>query len=319
VAVSARSLAPTRTQVLLAFLAVYVLWGSSYISIRLAIESVPPFLMSGTRNLIAGMILATWALSRGAPRPRAIEIRATAVTGLFMLCLGNGTVTWGEKFTASGRVALIVAMTPVWFVLIEWLRPGGTRPSKTLMTGLAIGASGVALLVGADALSGTHGTTATIAELVVLCGSLSWALGSMYSRHAPLPESSALASAMQMMFAGFYLVTFGAVSGETQAFHLADVTSRSWIAFAYLVAGPSLIGYSAFVWLLKVSTPAKVGTYGYVNPVIAVFLGWLIAGEAVTSRMITATCVIVAGVALITFARTPQPAAREPEPEGEHA
>ncbi|MBI3790798.1 MAG: EamA family transporter [Gemmatimonadetes bacterium] len=311
--------APTRAQVLMAFIAVYVLWGSSYISIRVAIESIPPFLMSGARNVIAGILLSAFALLRGAERPRGIEVRATAVTGLLMLCLGNGTVTWGEKFTASGRVALIVSMTPVWFVLIEWLRPGGTRPSRMLMTGLAIGATGVALLVGADAISGTHGAAATTAELVVLGGSLSWAIGSMYSRHAPLPASSGLASALQMMFAGSYLVAFGLASGEAATFHLAQVTTRSAIAFTYLVAGPSLIGYSAFVWLLKVSTPAKVGTYGYVNPVIAVFLGWLVIGEAVTPRMIAATCVIVAGVALITFARAPQPASREPEPEGEHA
>ena len=315
----ARATAPTRTKVLLAFLAVYVLWGSSYISIRVAIESIPPFLMSGTRNVLAGLLLGGWAFSRGAVRPSAPEIRATAVTGLLMLCLGNGSVTWGEMFTASGRVALIVSMTPVWFVLIEWLRPGGTRPSRMLMTGLTIGASGVALLVGADALSGKHDAAATVAELIVLGGSLSWALGSMYSRHVPLPESNAVASTLQMMFAGSYLVAFGMLRGEWNSFHVEQVTTRSLVAFVYLVLGPSIIGYSAFTWLLKVSTPAKVGTYGYVNPVIAVFLGWLVIGEEVTSRMIAATLVIVAGVALITWARTPQPATREPEPESEHA
>ncbi len=310
---------PTKTQVLLAFLAVYVLWGSSYISIRVAIESIPPFLMSGTRNVLAGVVLGLWAFKSDAPRPRAIEIRATALTGLLMLCLGNGSVTWGEMFTASGRVALIVSMTPVWFVLIEWLRPGGTRPSPLLLTGLAIGASGVALLVGADAISGTHAPGALIAEVIVLSGSLSWALGSMYSRHAPLPQSNAVASALQMIFAGSYLIAFGGLRGEWSAFHWAQVTPRSMVAFTYLVLGPSIIGYSAFTWLLKVSTPAKVSTYGFVNPVIAVFLGWLVVGEEVTSRMITATLVIVAGVALITWARTPQPAPLEPEPESEHA
>ena len=310
---------PARSKVILAFLAVYVLWGSSYISIRLAIESVPPFLMSGGRMLVAGLLLGAWALARGAPRPRAVEVRATAVTGLFMLCLGNGSVTWGEKFTASGRVALIVAMTPVWFVLIEWLRRGGTRPSMTLLGGLAIGASGVALLVGADAMSGVHAPGALLAELIVLGGSLSWALGSMYSRHAPLPESSAMASALQMLFAGTYLGAFGVARGEWATFQVETVTMRSAVALAYLVAGPSLIGYSAYVWLLKVSTPAKVGTYGYVNPMIAVFLGWLVVGEEVTGRMILAAAVIVTGVALITFGRTPHPAPREPEPESEHA
>lgn len=310
---------PARTQVLLAFLAVYILWGSSYISIRLAIESMPPFLMSGSRMVIAGLLLVGWAMAQRTPRPTFTQVRATAVTGLFMLCLGNGSVTWGEKFTASGRVALIVAMTPVWFVVIEWLRPGGTRPSGALIGGLAIGASGVALLVGADAVSGTHAPGALLAEVIVLGGSLSWALGSMYSRHAPLPESSVMASALQMLFAGIYLALFGLLRGEWSSFHVGDVTLRSWGALGYLIAGPSLIGYSAYVWLLRVSTPAKVGTYGYVNPMIAVFLGWLIAGEEVSGRMITAALVIVIGVALITFARTSHQAPLEPEPESEHA
>lgn len=310
---------PSRTQVLLAFLAVYVLWGSSYIAIRVAIESVPPFLMAGGRNLVAGTLLGLWAFGRGRARVTRTEVGATAITGLLMLCLGNGTVTWGEKYTASGRVALIVSMTPVWFVLIEWLRPGGTRPSRLLLTGLAIGASGVALLVGADALSGTHDRFATLAELVVLGGSLSWALGSMWSRQAPLPRENAVASSLQMMFAGSYLLAFGLLRGEWADFHLAAITPRSWVALVYLVLGPSIIGYSAFTWLLKNTTPARAGTYGYVNPVIAVFLGWLIADEAVTGRMVLATAIIISGVALITFARAPQPAPREPEPEAEHA
>ncbi len=315
----AQTATPTRTQLVLAFLSVYVLWGSSYLAIRIAIESMPAFLMVGTRLLVAGGLLCGWALWRGAPRPRGIEVGATAVTGLLMLCIGNGSVTWGEQFTASGRVALIVSMTPVWFVLIEWLRPGGVRPSVKLLTGLAVGASGVVLLVGADALHGVHAPGALLAEVVVLCGSLSWALGSMYSRHAPLPESSALASGLQMLFAGLYLTIAGTVRGEIASFHAADVTTRSLVALVYLVAGPSLIGYTAYVWLLKVSTPVLVGTYGYVNPMIAVFLGWLVLGEAVTSRMFAAAAVIVVGVALITLARTPQAAPREPEPEAEHA
>lgn len=311
--------AAPRSRVILAFLAVYLVWGSSYLAIRTAIESVPPFLMSGARMFTAGVLLAAWALARGAPRPRGVELRATAVTGFLMLCIGNGTVTWAEQYTASGRVALIVAMTPVWFVLIEWLRPGGTRPSATLITGLTIGASGVALLVGADAFGGTHQAIAVLAEVAVLFGSLSWATGSMYSRHATLPESSAMASALQMLFASAFLGVAGVARGEMTSFHVDAVTARSAIAFVYLVAGPSIVGYSAFVWLLKVSTPAKVGTYGYVNPMIAVLLGWALAGEPISQRMIVATAVIVVGVALITFGRSAPPPSREPEPESEHA
>ena len=294
--------APARSRVVLAFLAVYVLWGSSYLGIAFAIESLPPFLMAGSRMLVAGLILTTWAAARGAVRPTAPEMRSCALLGLLMLCGGNGAVTFAELTSASGRVALIVAMTPVWFVLIEWLRPGGTRPTGLVVTGLVIGAAGVALLVGPGAFGGSS-RAAVIGELVVVVGTLSWAAGSMYSRHTPLPPSSMLANGLQMLWAGVFLGAFGLLHGDWGALDMAHVTTKSWAGMVYLILFPSIIGYSAYMWILKVSTPAKVGTYAYVNPVVAVALGWSLAGEAVTGRMLAAAAVIVLGVALVTWGK----------------
>ena len=311
--------APARSAVVLAFLAVYVLWGSSYLGIAWAIASIPPFLMAGSRMFVAGVILTAWAASRGAVRPSAREMRSCAILGLLMLCVGNGAVTFAELTSASGRVALIVAMTPVWFVLIEWLRPGGTRPTGLVVTGLLTGATGVALLVGPDAFGGSSAAVVT-GELVVLAGTLSWAAGSMFARHTPLPQSSALASGLQMLWAGLFLATFGLLRGEWTALDVAHITTRSWVGVVWLVLFPSLIGYSAYTWILKVSTPAKVGTYAYVNPVVAVALGWAFANEPVTGRMLAAAAVIVAGVALITWGKSVRAAAATDEVlEAEHA
>ena len=302
----------------LAFLAVYVLWGSSYLGIAWAIQSLPPFLMAGSRMFVAGVILTAWAAWRGAARPSGPEMRSSVLLGLLMLCIGNGAVTYAELTSASGRVALIVAMTPVWFVLIEWLRPGGTRPTVLVVIGLLLGAAGVALLVGPDAMGGSS-VAVVSGELIVIAGTFSWAAGSMYSRHTPLPRSSALASGLQMLWAGVFLLAFGTVRGEWATLDLPHVTMRSWGGLVYLVLFPSLIGYSAYTWILKVSTPAKVGTYAYVNPVVAVALGWALAGEALTGRMLGAATVIVAGVAMITWGRSGRPVSRAPEPEAEHA
>jgi drug/metabolite transporter (DMT)-like permease len=307
--------AAARGKVILAFAAVYVIWGSSFLGIRFAIESLPPFLMAALRFGLAGVTLTIASLLLGATRPTRRELRSTALIGALTLFLGNGAVVFAEQFSASGRVALLVTMTPIWFVVLEWLRPGGHRPRAMVVVGLALGLVGVVILFGPEAIAPTD-RRAVIGELIVMGGSLTWASGSMYSRHAPLPRSSALASGLQMAFGSLCFLGVAAGRGEFATFHVASVTPRSWIALAYLATCGSIVGYSAYVWLLQVSTPARVGTYAYVNPIVAVFLGWAFAGEAVTLRMLFAAAVIVAGVAMITAARsTPPPAAGEDEAE----
>ena len=303
--------APARSKVILAFAAVYVIWGSSFLGIRYAIESLPPFLMAALRFGTAGVALTIAALWLGAARPTRRELWSTAQIGALTLFLGNGAVVFAEQFSASGRVALLVTMTPIWFVVLEWLRPQGQRPRAMVVLGLALGLIGVVILFGPEAIAPTD-RQAVIGEAIVLLGSLAWASGSIYSRHAPLPRSSLLASGLQMTFGSLCFVAVAAARGEFTSLHLASVTARSWIALAYLATCGSIIGYSAYVWLLQVSTPALVGTYAYVNPIVAVFLGWAFAGEPVSLRMLFAAAVIISGVAMITAARsTPVPAAGE--------
>jgi drug/metabolite transporter (DMT)-like permease len=295
---------PSRAKVLLAFAAVYVIWGSTYLAILFAIETLPGFLMAGVRFMIAGGLLLGWAYLRGAGRPGPGHWKAAAVVGVLLLLGGNGGVVWAEQRVPSGVAALLVAMVPGWMVLVDWLRPGGVRPDRQVVLGLALGLVGLAWLVGPDTLMG-GGRVDGLGALVLALASLSWAIGSIYSRHSPAPSSPLLAIGMQQFAGGVALVIFGVLAGDLGRLDLAGVSTRSTLALIYLIIFGSIIGYSAYMWLLRVSTPARVSTYAYVNPVVAVLLGWALAGEALTARVGVAAAVIVAGVALITLARRP--------------
>lgn len=294
---------PTRTKVILAFAAVYVIWGSTYLAILYAIDTLPPFIMAGTRFVLAGALLYAWARSRGVASPTRMQWTACAVAGLLMLMGGNGAVVWAEQRVASGVAALLVAIVPCWMVLLEWLR-GGMQPTRRIIAGLALGLLGLALLVGPEALIG-GGRVDAIGAIVLVFGGLAWAAGSLYSRGRKLPAPR-IATAAQMLTGGAGLLALGSLTGEWARLDPAAVSARSLLALLYLVVFGSLIAFSAYVWLLRVSTPAKVSTYAYVNPVVAVLLGWTFAGEALTWRMIVASAVIVTGVALITISRKPE-------------
>lgn len=292
---------PTRARVLLAFAAVYVIWGSTYLAILFAIETLPGFLMAGVRFVVAGALLLGWAWWRGAARPRPEHWKAAAVVGALLLLGGNGGVVWAEQRVPSGVAALLVAMVPGWMVLVEWLRPRGTRPTRQVVFGLVLGLLGLAWLVGPDALMG-GGRVDGLGAAVLALASLSWAIGSIYSRHSPSPESPLVAIGMQQFAGGVALLLFGVLAGDVGRLDLAAVSTKSLLAVLYLIVFGSIIGFSAYMWLLRVSTPAKVSTYAYVNPVVAVLLGWALAGEVLTARIGVAAAVIVAGVALITLA-----------------
>lgn len=285
-------------QEILAFAAVYVFWGSTFLFIRFAVETIPPFVMSGGRFVLAGTLLYAVARARGAAPATRRQWRDAAVVGVLLMVLGNGAVVWSERRIASGVAALLVAAAPFWFALIEWLRPGGRRPTLAVTAGLVAGLTGIALLVGPARL----GTAPVdpIAALVVLAGTVCWAAGSMYSRHADRPDSPLLGTAMNMLIGGAVLLALAGASGELAAFEPARVTPRSALSVVYLVVFGSLIAFSAYVWLLRVSTPARVATYAYVNPVVAVLLGWLVAGEPLTTRMLAAMAIILGSVALMT-------------------
>jgi drug/metabolite transporter (DMT)-like permease len=304
---STHSAPPGRTKLILAFAAVYVIWGSTYLAILYAIETLPPFLMAGTRFVVAGALLYLWARSRGLAAPTRTQWLACAGAGLLMLMGGNGAVVWAEQRVPSGVAALLVAIVPCWMVLLDWLR-GGMRPTPQVVAGLVLGLLGLALLVGPEALIG-GGRVDTLGAIVLVVGGLSWAAGSLYSRGRKLPRPR-IATAAQMLAGGAGLLVLGTMTGEWTRIDPAAISTRSLLALLYLVVFGSLIAFSAYVWLLRVSTPAKVSTYAYVNPIVAVLLGWTFAGEALTWRMIVAAAVIVTGVALITLQRrTPHAAA----------
>lgn len=296
------TLAPSRFAVLTAFAIVYVIWGSTFLAILFAIQTLPPFLMASARFLVAGSLLYAWSrLVNGAAAPSWENWRATAMVGALLLLGGNGLLVWSEQRIPSGVAALLVGTVPCFMVLIDWLRPGGSRPTGLVVAGLLLGVLGLAWLVGPDRLLG-GGRADLIGAVVVVLGSFSWALGSVYSRHAATPASPFLSTAMQMLGGGAALLVLSVSLGEPWAFEASAVSLRSVLGLLYLIVLGSIVAFSAYIWLLRVSTPTRVSTYAYVNPVIAVLLGWALAGEALTARMLVAATVIVSGVALITLA-----------------
>jgi drug/metabolite transporter (DMT)-like permease len=290
-----------RTRLILAFGAVYVIWGSTYLAIVFAIQTMPPLLMASARFLIAGGALYCWARFRGAPAPRPVQWGWTTLLGALFFLVGNGTVVWVEQRLPSGLTALIVAMVAVWTALVEWVRPGGSRPSGMVLSGIIMGFLGVAMLV---LPGGGHQSGVDLTAVVLLMSScLCWAFASVFSRKADLPASSPLTSGMEMLTGGVLLFGAGLIAGEGGQVNLEAVTLKSWLSFGYLVVFGSLIGFTCFAWLLKVATPNKVATYGYVNPMVAMFLGWALGGESLSTTSLVASLVIVLSVVLIITGR----------------
>lgn len=296
----------SRLRLLAAFSAVYVIWGSTYLGIRIAIESFPPLLMAGTRHLIAGALLYPLVRKRTGIVPNAANWRACALIGFLLLFCGNGGVSWAEQIVPSGIAALLVATVSLWMVLIEWMRPGGARPGPRVFAGLALGFVGLALLVGPANLGGS-GRVNLAGAGVLFLASLCWATGSVFSKHIALPRSPLLAVAMQSLTGGLFLWIAGLLSGEGAGFALSRISLRSALALGYLILFGSWVGFTAYNYLLKATTPARVGTYAFVNPVVALFLGWAFAGEAMTLRTFGAAAVILTAVVLVITAPHPAP------------
>lgn len=300
---------PSRTALVLAFAAIYLIWGSTYLGIRVAVETMPPFLMAGARFLIAGTILFTFLKLRGAAWPTAAQWRANAIIGSFLLLGGNGLVVWAEQTVPSGVTALIIGVGPLFIVLTEWAWPGGSRPTAMTMGALLLGFAGVAWLAAPWEHS-EHGALNLSGVIAILVGSFFWAIGSIYTRHSKNGADPFVASALQMLGGGAGLMVVATLHDDFGRLDFASIAPRAWGAFVYLIAAGSLVGFSTFVWLMKNSTPARVSTFAYVNPVVAVFLGWLLLDEPVNSRTVVASAIIVAAVAIITVQKSrPAPAA----------
>jgi drug/metabolite transporter (DMT)-like permease len=299
---SARPHQHSRSRVIAAFVAVYIVWGSTYLAIRYAVETIPPFLMVGTRFLVSGAILYAWSRWRGAGRPTRAQWRDAFVTGVLLLCCGNGAVAWAEQRVPSGLAALLVAIVPLWMVVVEWLRPRGVRPSVSIVAGIFVGLVGLIVLIGPRTLVGDGGVD-RLASVVLVVASLAWAAGSVYNRYGSRPDSALMSTGLQMITGSVGLLLVGVAAGELGTLHLAQVSFPSWMGWLYLVTFGSLVGFTAYVYLLRAVSPAKASTYAYVNPVVAVFLGWAIAGEPVTMRTLAAAAIILGGVAMITISQ----------------
>lgn len=293
----------SRAQLIAAFASIYIIWGSTYLAIRYAIETIPPFIMGGTRFLVSGALLYLWARSRGAPRPMKLHWRNAIIAGGFLLLGGNGAVVWAEQFVPSGLTALLVSILPFWLVIIEWVRPPRRRPTGAVLVGLVLGFTGIVVLVGAGNVGG-HGDVRPLGALVLILGSLSWAVGSFWSRDAKLPESALLTTGMEMLGGGALLIIVGVLSGEISHLDIHHVSRASTIGLVYLITFGSLLGFTSYIWLLDKVSPAHLGTYAYVNPIVAVLLGWAIAGERLSVRTGVAAAIVICAVALITSARS---------------
>lgn len=315
---------PARTLIVMAFAAIYLVWGSTYLAIRVVVETLPPFLSAGVRFVVAGGLLFAFLSARGMARPTPAQWRHATVAGVLLLVGGNGLVMYAEQHLSSGLTALIVALAPVWFALLDWLRPHGARPQFKTVLGIIIGFAGVVMLVNGRA--GTiHGQAYWWSGLALIAAGLSWAAGSLYSKYSPNSGSPWMNAAAQMICGGAGLLLAGTLLAEPFRTDWSRVSGRSLAALGYLIVFGSWIGFSAYVWLLKASTPTRVSTYAYVNPVIAVFLGWALLGESVNTHMLWGALVILAGVVTITlpatamangWTRIQRPFARWPRPNG---
>ena len=290
-----------------AFAAVYIIWGSTYLAIRVGVESFPPLLLAGWRHLTFGLLLYPFLRWKTQVRPTAAHWRTATISGCLLLFLGNGMVCVAEQTVPSGVTALLVATVSLWMVLIDWLRPGGTRPVARVVVGLLLGFAGLALMVGPTNLGGS-GRVNPVGVAILAFASLAWACGSLYSKHGGMPPSPLLGAAMQSLAGGVALWIASFFSGELTNLHIAAISLRSWLALGYLIVFGSLMGFTAYIYILKHSTATRVATYAFVNPVVALFLGWLILSESITFRTILAGAVILTAVLLVITAPHPEPA-----------
>lgn len=298
---------PSTVRLVLAWASVYLIWGSTYLGIRLAIESIPPFLMAGSRHLLAGIILFLWSrLRQEAPRPSGRDWMRAAGLGVLMLVMGNGATTWAEQLVPSGLTSLIVCTSALWLVLLNWLWRGAERPSLRTVSGLVAGFGGVALLMVPANFAGSAQVD-PIGALVLTGAALSWSVGSIYAIKLSRPKHPTLFVSQQMIAAGIVLVTLALLTGEVVEFSWAGLSTTSALAYVYLAIFGSLISYSAYYWLLQHTTPDRLATISYVNPLVAVTLGWALAGESLTVRTFLAAAVILLAVGLITTTRVRRP------------
>lgn len=300
-------------------ISVYIVWGSTYLAIMFAVDTIPPFLMAGVRWLTAGLVLFIWRRLAGDPLPKVVHWRSAAVIGLLLVVGGNGVVSWAEQVVPSSITALLVGSVPLWIMLLEILRgflvKKDTRPSWIAVVGILVGFGGIVLLVGPWEVKGDMGGVNLIGAGALILASIFWASGSVYSRTAKLPSSPLMGTAMESLSGGAALVVVASLAGEWSRLDLSAVSGRSLLGLVYLIVFGSLVGFVAYTWLLRSAPVTLVSTYAYVNPVVAVFLGALLADEPVTPRVIVAALIILGSVVLITRTPSARRRIKQPQPQ----
>ena len=294
---------PARWQLAAAFLCIYVVWGSTYLAMKFAVSTVPPFLMGAVRFLVAGGLLVAWSAWRGRAATTRRMWRNAAVVGGLLLFWGNGSVAWASQRVPSGVVSLLVATVPLWLVVIEGVR--GRSPTLPQLLGVVVGLAGVSLLVLPTSGAAVVAPIDPVGALVLMGSTLAWTAGSLFSRTAEQSGYAPMASGMQMLCGGAMLTLLALVTGEPSRFVFHAMSLRSALAVGYLIVFGSLVGFSTYMWLLQKASPTAVGTYAYVNPAVAVALGALFAGERLPARGALAMGIIVGSVALVSLAPKP--------------
>lgn len=292
-----------KTKVWGALLSVYIVWGSTYLAIRFVVESIPPFLSAALRFLISGAILYFWQRAAHNPRPARREWLAAGIIGVFMLLGGNGGLVWAEQRIPSGIASLFIGSTPLWMVLIDAMHPGGRKPVLLTWVGVLVGFIGITLLASPWERAGTNISSDALGVGVLLISALCWSIGSLYSRQAPLPRPPLMGTGMEMLTGGAALLLVGSLAGEWQQLQLSAILPRSIGGLAYLIIFGSMVGFVAYTWLLRNAPTPLVSTYAYVNPLVAIFLGSLLGGEAFSLRILFSAVIIIGAVVLINFTR----------------
>ena len=293
---------PAKWKLVLAFAAIYLFWGTSYLAIRYAVETIPPLFMMGIRHLAAGTVLFVWSRARERERVEGSQWPPAIIAGALFFLGCHGLLAWAEQHVASGLAGLLFATMPFWVVLLAWIRPGGRAPGKRVIFGLLLGLGGISLLVSPAELAGS-GTADFVSAAALVLAALSWAGGTVYLQRARRPTSLALATAMQLLAGGGMLVAAGLLAGEGARLGAGSVSLASLLSLGFLIVFGSLTAFTVYNWLLRVSTLARVSTTGYVTPVVAVFIGWGMGSEPVNLRVLLATGIIVTAVAIIVTQR----------------
>lgn len=288
-----------KTKIWIALIILYIVWGSTYLGIKIAVETIPPFFHAGIRFLISGIILVVWQRAAGSEMPTKSQWKSTFIVGTFLLLGGNGLVSWAEQTIPSGVAALIVGATPLFLVTLEAFRKNGVKPTWQTIFGLIIGFIGIFVLVGPAEITGSQETLNPLGAIAVLFASLFWAMGSIYSKGADLPKSSFMTTGAEMLMGSIGLFVVSVLTGELNGFSFSQVSTNSWLGLIYLITMGSIVGFGSYIWLLQNAPISLVATYAYVNPIVAVILGYFFANEILEPRIWLASGIIIGAVIFI--------------------